>query len=76
MELIKYTKRQAGQPAGRGRKMLKIVEEKMNGVIGALGMKNRFYVIDTPINETGICKECSTKEEAQKHFNNIKKKEI
>ena len=56
--------------------MLKIVEEKMNGVIGALGMKNRFYVIDTPINETGICKECSTKEEAQKHFNNIKKKEI
>ena len=48
--------------------MLKMVIEKMNGVIGAMGMADRIYVIEEPINETGICKQFVTKEKAENYI--------
>ena len=47
--------------------MLRIVEENLSGCInrGAFVPEARFYVIETPINETGLCREFSTREEAE-----------
>ena len=42
--------------------MLRIVEEDLRGCIGT---DVRYYVIDTPINETGVCRQFNTREEAE-----------
>lgn len=42
--------------------MLRIVEEDLSTCVEA---KSRFYVIDTPINETGVCAQFETREEAE-----------
>jgi hypothetical protein len=58
-----------GQPIakdGGETRMLRIVEEDLSGCIdrGSFVPEARFYVIETPINETGVCREFKTREEA------------
>lgn len=47
--------------------MMRIVEEDLRGCIGRgpFTPEARYYVIETPINETGLCREFSTREEAE-----------
>lgn len=50
---------------------MRIVKEDMTGCINRIGTgapEARYLVIKEPINETGICKEFKTEEEAQKYI--------
>ena len=55
--------------------MLRIVEENLSGCInrGAFVPEVRYYVIETPINESGLCREFKTREEAEAY---IKRKQM
>lgn len=56
--------------------MLQIVKESLSGCINAMEYlaKERYYVIDTPIMYTGICKEFATLAEAEAYMNELKGK--
>lgn len=45
--------------------MLRIVEEDLRGCLGTRENTSRFFVIDMPINETGICRQFNTRIEAE-----------
>ena len=54
---------------------MKIIKENLTGCINRIGTgapKTRFLVIQEPINETGICKEFKTEEEAQEFIRKYK----
>ena len=54
--------------------MKRIVEENISHCIGfaCSGLNPiRFYVIDEPINQTGICKEFPTREAAQVYIESL-----
>ena len=58
--------------------MLRIVEENLTGALGwaAAGLPAaRYYVIDDPICDTGICKEFKTEAEAQEYITEQNRKE-
>ena len=65
------------QEANKGENAnMKIIKEDLTGCINRIGTgapKTRFLVIQEPINETGICKEFKTEEEAQEF---IRKKQL
>lgn len=57
---------------------IRIVEHDLTGCINwacSGAPKCRYYVIKTPINETGICKEFNSKEEAEAYAEELKKKQ-
>lgn len=56
--------------------MLKIVKEDLTSCINSLNIpvNNRYYVVDTPINKTGVCKQFDTKRQAVKYLRYLKLK--
>jgi hypothetical protein len=53
---------------------MRIIKEDLTGCINKTGAPAyRYYVIKTPINETGICLEFKTKEEAEDFFAEVKR---